>query len=229
MTRNSTALIFFTQTPEASSRSKSWLKSVEYNYKLHFRVYERMKSIAKAANTSLYIINEHNQVGHDFQQRLWNAIDGVFRKGYDAVLTMGGDTPTLTLEILNEALSQLVLGKNVLGPSRDGGTYLLGFQKDSYEHIRSHNIEWFSGVDFSQIKSLLSPGNLWVGPKLADWDSYSDIRRELSNSPHYHLWTILFKNLSFCDSFIATDALHGFCEIMPISCLGLRAPPQRVL
>jgi len=188
-----------------------------------------MKSIAKAANTSLYIINEHDQVGYDFQQRLWNAIDGVFRKGYDAVLTMGGDTPTLTLEILNEALTQLTLGRNVLGPSRDGGTYLLGFQKDSFKQIRGHNIEWFSGVDFTQLKSLLSQDNLWVGPELADWDSYSDIRRELSNSPHFYLWTLLFKNLSFCDSCVDTPLPYGFFEMMPISCLGLRAPPQRIL
>ena len=229
MSRNSTALILFTQSPEVSAQSKSWLNSVESNYKLHSRVYERMKKIAEEANTSLYIIDEHDQYGHGFQERLWNAIDGVFRKGYDAVLTMGGDTPTLNSEILSKALTQLALGKNVLGPSMDGGTYLLGFQKDSFDHIRSHTIEWFSGVDFTQIKSLLSQDNLWVGPKLVDWDSYSDIRRELSSCPHLHLWILLFKNISFSDSSVDTHTPYGFCEMIPISSLGLRAPPQRVL
>lgn len=57
---------------------------------------------------------------------------------------MGNDTPGLTKEHLTSAADELDQGKVVLGPSRDGGFYLMGFHRSQFEAIGFLTQPWQS-------------------------------------------------------------------------------------
>ncbi len=77
--------------------------------------------------------NEHFekqvQTGNDLGERMFNAFDFVFKK-HNSVCIIGSDCPTLSATILQEAFDKLNAFDCVLGPSTDGGYYLLGIKNN---------------------------------------------------------------------------------------------------
>ncbi|HYO14029.1 MAG TPA: DUF2064 domain-containing protein [Thermoanaerobaculia bacterium] len=68
------------------------------------------------------------QTGGDFGSRLAEAVGGALDRGVGPLLVVGSDVPGLTARHLARALSLLAEDPDrvVLGPSPDGGLYLLG-------------------------------------------------------------------------------------------------------
>lgn len=66
------------------------------------------------------------QTGKDLGARMEQAFCWAFSEGFERVVVMGCDSPTLPLAYIEEAFESLVLHSVVLGPSLDGGYYLLG-------------------------------------------------------------------------------------------------------
>lgn len=67
-----------------------------------------------------------NQTGADLGERMKNALAWGFSKGYQKVLLLGGDLPTLPAEFIKEGIDRLDSSDVVIGPSIDGGYYLIG-------------------------------------------------------------------------------------------------------
>jgi hypothetical protein len=66
------------------------------------------------------------QRGVSLGERMGNALEDVFNAGYTPEVLMGTDIPTLPLDFLREALEALKKKDIVIGPSVDGGYYLVG-------------------------------------------------------------------------------------------------------
>lgn len=78
----------------------------------------------------------------DFGDCLFSAADTLLARGYGAVCVLNADSPTLPTKLLSEAARILMLpgDRIVLGPSTDGGYYLLGVK---HPHARLfQNVEW---------------------------------------------------------------------------------------
>lgn len=71
------------------------------------------------------------QQGPDLGARLANSFDQLFARGYAGALAIDSDTPTLPTHFLEEALDLIATPAIdlVLGPSDDGGYYLIGLRK----------------------------------------------------------------------------------------------------
>jgi uncharacterized protein len=82
-----------------------------------------------------------DQVGADLGQRMHHTCASLFAKGYERVLLVGTDVPTLPLSVYQDALTLLGKSDVVLGPALDGGYYLIGLKKPA-ENI-------FAGVPWS--------------------------------------------------------------------------------
>ena len=65
----------------------------------------------------------------DLGLRMNSALDHAFRAGARRVLIIGTDVPDLSIALLEEALLELRSHELVLGPSRDGGYYLIGLNR----------------------------------------------------------------------------------------------------
>lgn len=71
------------------------------------------------------------QRGETLGERLINAADELLSTGFESVCLINSDSPTLPREILETAVSYLAQNGDrvVLGPSEDGGYYLIGLKR----------------------------------------------------------------------------------------------------
>ena len=77
------------------------------------------------------------QEGHDLGERLDNALTSYLLHGYERVIIMDSDSPTLPPDYLSQAFSVLSDGADVvLGPCDDGGYYLIGIKKPTPRLLR---------------------------------------------------------------------------------------------
>ena len=66
------------------------------------------------------------QAGEGLGEKMNNALDQVLELGYDAVVLTGADLPELTAAHLESGFRGLAEADVVLGPTADGGYYLVG-------------------------------------------------------------------------------------------------------
>ena len=77
------------------------------------------------------------QEGHDLGERLDRAITSYISRGYQRVVIMDSDSPTLPPIYLSHAFHALSDGADVvLGPCDDGGYYLIGLRKPAPRLLR---------------------------------------------------------------------------------------------
>ena len=83
------------------------------------------------------------QRGSDLGARMYNALLDAFTRGAHHVVLVGSDVPTLPASHISAALKLLESGRDlVLGPSEDGGYYLVGMTRD----VRTTDV--FSGIEW---------------------------------------------------------------------------------
>jgi len=68
------------------------------------------------------------QRGRDLGARMADCFAQLFARGYTVVLLTGSDLPTLPIQVIHQALDLMARPQTdvVLGPSEDGGYYLIG-------------------------------------------------------------------------------------------------------
>jgi len=72
---------------------------------------------------------KHIQIGDDLGERMQHAFEFVFKLGHTKAIIIGSDCPTLDAKMLSQALDELDNNEVVIGPSEDGGYYLLGMKR----------------------------------------------------------------------------------------------------
>jgi uncharacterized protein len=82
------------------------------------------------------------QRGDKFGERLYFAIEDLFKCGFESVCLIDSDSPTVPAENFIEAAELLSTSEDrvVLGPSEDGGYYLIGLKK-LHRHL-FEQIDW---------------------------------------------------------------------------------------
>ena len=76
-----------------------------------------------------HVFSKHLQEGNDLGERMKNAFKKVFDLGCKNVCIIGSDCYELETELLEQAFKKLHQCDVVIGPSADGGYYLLGMKK----------------------------------------------------------------------------------------------------
>src|SRR6184192_1440187 len=82
------------------------------------------------------------QRGDEFGERLFFAVEDLFRCGFDSMCLIDSDSPTVPAENFRQAVELLSTSEDcvVLGPSDDGGYYLIGMKKP-HRHL-FEQIDW---------------------------------------------------------------------------------------
>lgn len=86
------------------------------------------------------------QVGDDLGARMTNAFNLVYKNGASKAIIIGTDVPDLSAKIIIKAEELLTRHDMVIGPSRDGGYYLLGLKRMNPELFK--NIQWSTSSVF---------------------------------------------------------------------------------
>jgi uncharacterized protein len=82
------------------------------------------------------------QSGEDLGERMKNAFVEVFSEGFESALLIGSDIPGLPKTFADDAFAALDDHDTVIGPSLDGGYYLIGFNRHTFAPVAFEGIEW---------------------------------------------------------------------------------------
>jgi len=116
----------------------------------------------------------HRQSGHDFASRLENAVEKIHALGYDAVVVIGRDCPSLRAMDIERAFVELASKKLVLGPDRRGGCYLIAFRSEDRALLR--DVRWNQNTDCAQLRARCVATDVLLLVAKHDIDSWSDVR-----------------------------------------------------
>ena len=116
----------------------------------------------------------HRQAGHDFAARLENAIEKINELGYDKIVVIGRDCPSLRPIDIEHAFRKLESRKLVLGPDHRGGCYLIAFRLSDRDLLRG--VRWKRHTDCAQLRDRCLSSEVWLLPLKHELDSWADIR-----------------------------------------------------
>mgnify|MGYP001036233163 CR=1 FL=1 len=172
--KNNTALLVFANSAQKDAERKSFLSSDVFS-----ALNQQTLKTVKKSGITFFHFSEKNQVGHSFGERFSNAIEAVFNKGFSNVITIGNDTPHLKSHHLVAALHQLEKNDLVLGPSKDGGFYLMGIKKALFNKETFLKLPWQTSRLQKCITSISATKKLQISflELLNDIDSKEDIKK----------------------------------------------------
>jgi rSAM/selenodomain-associated transferase 1 len=129
------------------------------------------------------------QVEGDLGQRMGAFFEGAFRAGAARVVVLGSDSPSLPVDWVTRAFHQLRQNPVVLGPSADGGYYLLGMAASGRLPPIFEGIPWGTSAVRQLTETRLQEAGIQFS-QLPDWydvDHLDDLRRlhrELASAAH---------------------------------------------
>lgn len=191
-----TAILIFANSAEKEAERKPFLSKVIFDALNK----QTLKTVEKA-NIPYFLITEKQQTGTSFGERFYNAISLVFNKGFQNVITIGNDTPHLKTHHLVDTLKFLEKKELVLGPSKDGGFYLMAFQKNYFNKEHFISLPWQTNGLHHAISKAANAKNTTIQflLLLSDLDCKEDIQAILKS----------VKQISYT----LLKLLHAFCII----------------
>jgi hypothetical protein len=126
------------------------------------------------------------QRGEDLGARLRNCYDDLFEAGFHSIVILGADSPTLPDEFVLEAFARLQETPVVIGPTADGGYYLIGLTRACPALFA--NLAWSTTTVLAQTQARAAAAGLsWsLLPEWYDIDTPEDLnhlREQLAASP----------------------------------------------
>jgi rSAM/selenodomain-associated transferase 1 len=119
------------------------------------------------------------QRGEKFGERLYFAVEDLFKCGFESVCLIDSDSPTVPAESFEQAVELLSATEDrvVLGPSDDGGYYLIGVKKP-HRHL-FEQIDWSTEGVLNQTMQRATEIGLEVKllPTGFDVDDEASLRR----------------------------------------------------
>ncbi len=102
------------------------------------------------------------QIGENLGERMKNAFIEAFSMNFRRVVLIGSDIPGLPLEFIEEAFTSLEETDVVIGPSLDGGYYLIGFKDKKFCPAAFKGIPWSTERVFEETMKVLKREGLTV-------------------------------------------------------------------
>ncbi len=116
------------------------------------------------------------QVHGDLGLKMCEAFRTQFDLGFEKIVLIGSDTPHLTDEIYDEAFKALDQNDIVLGPSLDGGYYLIAFNRSSFYEEVFKDITWSTDKVLEQTLQKLNNKRVHLLKGLNDIDDINDLK-----------------------------------------------------
>lgn len=172
--KNKTAILIFANSAQQEAANKPFRKSSALFDVLNKQTLQKVKG----SKLPYILISEEEQIGETFGERYTNAIQFVYNQGFENVITVGNDTPQLQTSQLIETAKKLEENPIILGPSKDGGYYMMGLSKSQFNLETFLNLPWQTSQLTKRISRLLSARKIKIVflKILADIDDISDAK-----------------------------------------------------
>ncbi len=174
-----------------------------------------------------FISSDEFQYGDSFGERLYNEMQRVYNAGYEKIIVIGNDSPSLTTEVLIKAAKDIDKNKIVLGPSNDGGVYLIGMHRKNLNRHQFINLPWLSDRVYHSFNEYSNSNSLTllICEQINDIDNQEDLINHITKHP-------LERFSLFINSILASDSIsfiRNYESARSFEILGfrqLRAPPS---
>ncbi|WP_299680016.1 DUF2064 domain-containing protein [uncultured Dokdonia sp.] len=168
-----TAILVFALSPEAEKVRKPFFALEKLGSLL------QKDTLKKVQETGFdyYHFDESLQEGATFGERISQAAQTIFNKGYHQLLIIGNDTPSLTSQILKKAALAICDQRGVAGLSKDGGLYLIGLSRKHFDKKSFKELAWQTKNLRNTFLESLSSKNISTVclPILNDIDNFKDL------------------------------------------------------
>lgn len=168
-----TAILIFARSAEQERRHKK----IRHGKSLFTALTQHVLGEVRKTGLPYFHIDETRQKGFSFGQRFSNAIQRIFESGYDQVITVGNDSPHLNRDHIEQAVARLRNTPLVIGPSLDGGFYLMGLHRKYFNGADFETLSWQTATIRKEVIALILPRGrkASVLPQLSDIDSVYDV------------------------------------------------------
>ena len=147
----------------------STLKGTKYEFKLC--VYPCVELINKTFGN----YNNFLQDDGDLGVKMKNAFQSQFNLGYEKIILIGSDTPHIPQSYFDKTFQELNTKELVLGPSLDGGYYLIAFNKNTFNPFIFEKITWSSELVLKQTLQKVNKSTIYLLEQLNDIDTQEDL------------------------------------------------------
>ncbi len=224
-----TAIIIFTRFAGEEAKIKGFANQFgkQKGTSLTKKLISHSLKQTRKTNLPVFTFFPNRQNGNSFGEKLSNCIEEVYNNGYENVIVIGNDCPSINTSLLNEVQNKLEDQKLIIGPAFDGGVYLLGLNKSAYVRKDFINIPWLTNKVSSHFFLYASKRKITLGklqPQV-DIDNFEGLFEWMQNNRRndFHL---IFTSLI---NSIGNDYLGHFKEIYNFfisrSSFALRGPP----
>lgn len=174
-----TAFLLFASSESVQSAVKPIAGTKKQNLLLWHKMNENALSKIKKSKLPYFIADETVQKGDTFGKKITNAINDVFNQGYDQVVVIGNDCPELKAKHINDTIKKLSTNDAVFGPDFNGGVYLIGVSKSSFEAAKFESISWQTSLVYNELNSLFCQSKIALLPFLNDCNTTYDFKKAL--------------------------------------------------
>ena len=204
---HNTAILIFALTSQEELKRKK----INNGDGLFNALSEHSLKIAAKTGLPYFHFTEKEQEGDSFGERFMNAIQSVFNRGYKQIITIGNDSPQLKTYHLLKTARVLCKNKVVLGPSVDGGFYLMGLHRENFNARRFKDLPWQTSNLGHQLKKEFSTAQNDVVQldRLFDIDNSQDLYSLSKFLPQlsYHISRIIRILIETTSTFNKFDSL----------------------
>ena len=150
------------------------LKKHSIDFFLFYSDKNKIDNVKKWAGNEFYFCS---QISGDLGKKMQHAFQLIFERGYSKIIIVGTDVPDINSGLLINAFDDLDNNDFVIGPSDDGGYYLLGTK--SLQEDLFMEIEWGSETVFNDTLKRLKCKNtsIKILRKMIDIDTKKDFIR----------------------------------------------------
>ncbi len=220
------ALVLFTRSLQEERGAKDLFVAGSRGSVLYDSLIKSIRNQASFFKADFFEFNSAKQQGETFSERLNHTFRHFFKLGYQKVILIGNDCPSLNFRDFQRAEKCLEEKELVIGPTQLGGVYLIGLTKSFfYSKFQQNVIAWNTGnvyqgfiEDFGNAIGLLQ-----VQKELNGLKDLDGLISHLSHFPNLKNILLFFEKKSLFNIQLRSIYLR-FVYVLR----GLRAPPTSI-
>ncbi len=225
---NKTAILFFNRSAFEEAEAKEFFSQKKERKAIRFSRELRNNSLKICKQSGLPVINFNSklQKGTNFGEKITHAIQSNFEAGCENLIVIGIDSPGLNYRHIKRARQILEETQStVLGPSFDGGVYLIGINATNFNPQEFIELAWQS-EKLQESWAKIQTEIVWLNT-LRDIDTASDlwafVKSIFNTLRQFHLLVLLMLQISQ-KKFLPLKIKVRKQTLSPL--FGFRAPPS---